>query len=244
MSWRKYRYPLFNKVKGAIRDFNLIKEGDKIAVGLSGGKDSVILLYALNILKNILPIKFELQAIYLDLGWDMDLTPMEEFCKQLNIPFHIEFTQIGQIVFVERKEKNPCSLCARMRRGALHSKAKELGCNKVALGHHRDDAIETLFMNMTYEGRIGSFLPLTYLDRKDITVIRPLVYVNEKDIQEIIKDANLPTVRNRCPKDGYSTRLIVKEFISDLELVNPNVKDRMLSALFNFNEDDFWKITK
>lgn len=231
--WRKFNRPLFTKVKKAVRDFNLIENGDNIAVGVSGGKDSVILLYTLAIIKKITPINFNIKAITLDLGWNNDFSPLHEYCASLEIPYHIKQTEIGKVVYHDRQEKNPCSLCAKMRRGALHNYAKELGCNKIALGHHMDDAIETFMLSLTYEGRINTFSPKSYLSRMDLTLIRPLIYVYEEDIFTIVHKLNMPVVVNHCPADGRTKRQEMKDLILEMETHNPLVRDRVLSAIKN-----------
>lgn len=231
--WRKFQRPLFNKVKRAIREFDLIEDGDSIAVGVSGGKDSVILLYTLATLRKITPISFDIKAITLDLGWGNDFTPLHNFCTSLDIPYYIKETEIGKIVYYDRQEKSPCSLCAKMRRGALHNYAKELGCNKVALGHHLDDAIETFLLSLTYEGRINTFSPKSYLSRIDLTLIRPLIFVYEEDIFSIVNKLKMPVVINHCPADGRTKRQEMKELILEMETNNPVVRDRILSAINN-----------
>lgn len=235
--WRAYKHPMLKKVKQAMYELKMIEDNDHIAVGVSGGKDSIFLLNSLAVLKEILPVKFNIQAITLDLGYDNDYSSVDEYCKKLNIPYHIQKTDIAKIIFDERKEKNPCSLCAKMRRGALNNMAKELGCNKVALGHHLDDAIETFMLSLTYEGRIHCFAPSTYLSRIDLTVIRPLLYMAEKDIVYLVKKLELPIVKNNCPANGKTKRQEVKDLISNMRKTNPLVKEHMLSAIVN----NLWK---
>lgn len=229
--WRKYNKPLLAKIRRASREYGLIQPYDRIAVGLSGGKDSTVMLYALSVLQKTLPIPFELQGISLDVGWDNDYELVGQYCRELGIPYHLEKTQIGRIVYEERKESNPCSLCANMRRGAINNIAKQLGCNKVALGHHLDDALETFLMSLVFEGRMHTFAPRTYLTRADITVIRPMIYVYEKDIISIARKLELPVVPNNCPADGITKRHSMKEEISRLEAMNPTVKERILHAV-------------
>ena len=228
---QKYNKPLLAKMRRASREYGLIEEGDKIAVGLSGGKDSSIMLYALSILKRSIPVNFELQAITLDVGWKNDYSALSQFCADLSVPFHIEETNIGEVVFDIRQEKNPCSLCAKMRRGALHNIAKSYGCNKVALGHHLDDALETFLMSLTYEGRLNTFAPKAYLNRVDITLIRPMIYVLESDIIAISQKLSLPIVHNNCPADGTTSRQEMKDLINQLSQNNPLIRQRMQSAL-------------
>jgi tRNA(Ile)-lysidine synthase TilS/MesJ len=233
---------IFGKVGKAIGDFGLIQEGDRIAVGLSGGKDSSTLLYVLAGLQKYSPVKFHLQGIFLDLGFteEIDSSPLQEFCSTLEVPLHIERTSIGKILFTERQETNPCSLCSKMRNGALHNIGKSYGCNKVALGHHLDDAIESLLLSMFYEGRIRSFLPITYLDRKDITMIRPMVYVKEEWIRQGLQEFGIPVLNNPCPVNGATKRQEVKEIIAYLEKINPDIKNKLLSSLGNIETENLW----
>ena len=197
---------LLSKMRQAINDYNLIENGDKIAVGLSGGKDSVTLLNLLNAYKKFSPEKFELIAITLNPG-GVDNSPLYKLCKDLNVPFYEIQTDINKIVFDLRKEKNPCSLCANLRRGALNSTAQKLGCNKVALGHHKDDAIETLLLSMFYEGRINCFSPKTFMAKNNLSLIRPMVYINEGSIKNLVKKYNFPVIKNPCPADGKTKRI-------------------------------------
>jgi PP-loop family. len=228
-------------LRRAVEDFNMIEEGDRIAVGVSGGKDSLVLLKALKLYQYFSPVKYELEAITLTMGLDdFDLTGVAEFCKELEIPYTIQETQIGKIVFDVRKEKNPCSLCAKMRRGALHNVALERGCHKVALAHHREDVIETIFLSLFYEGRFNTFSPVTYLDRKDITLIRPLVYTPEADIIGVAKRYQLPIVKNPCPMDGHSKRQYMKNLIKHIAKDIPNVQDQILTALKSKHNRNLW----
>lgn len=239
---RLFRHNLWHQLGRANVDFQLIEDGDHLAVGVSGGKDSVALLYALANLRYYAPVKFSLTAITLDLGWDGDFSPISEICNQLDVPFHLEKTLIGPIVFDYRQEKNPCSLCAKLRRGALHNTAIEFGCNKVALAHHADDAIETLLMSMFYEGRLGAFLPKTYLSRKNLYLIRPFKYVKENTIIEMVDTLNLPVIKNPCPANGRTKRQEVKEILSHLETMIPDIKDKLLSALKNTDLEHLWPL--
>lgn len=229
--WHQFNKPILAKMRRASREYGLIQPYDKIAVGLSGGKDSTVLLYTLSVLRDTLPFPFEVQGISLDVGWDNDFEPIRGFCESLEIPYHLEKTNIGRVVYEERKESNPCSLCANMRRGAINNLAKDLGCNKVALGHHLDDALETYLMSLVFEGRMHTFTPLTYLTRADITVIRPMIYVFEKDIISAARKLELPVVKNNCPADGITKRQTMKEEMQRLEAINPTVKERMLHAI-------------
>ncbi|WP_129721586.1 ATP-binding protein [Xylanivirga thermophila] len=234
------------KVLGCLRktvqDFNMIDEGDRIAVGISGGKDSLTLLKALRLYQYFSPVSYELEAVTLTMGFDdFDLTEVETFCNELDIRYTIKHTQIGRIVFDVRHEKNPCSLCAKMRRGALHNAALELGCNKVALGHHREDVIETLLLSLFYEGRFNTFAPVTYLSRKDLTVIRPLVYASEADIKRVAQKHNLPVVKSPCPANGITKRQDMKDMMRYLNQEIPNSSEQILSALLNSKNINLWE---
>lgn len=216
----------------AVDDYHMIQEGDKIAVGISGGKDSLTLLHALNGLKRFYPNHFDIIAITVDLGFkNIDFAGIKAMMEELNIPYHIVSTDISQIIFEDRKESNPCSLCAKMRKGALNQLAKELGCNKIAYAHHKDDVVETMMMSFIYEGRIHTFSPNTYLDRMDLTVIRPLMYMNEADVVGFVNKIDLPVLKSACPVDGYTKREYVKELLKSINAETPGVKDRMFSAI-------------
>ncbi|MBQ6552808.1 MAG: tRNA 2-thiocytidine(32) synthetase TtcA [Clostridia bacterium] len=220
-------------LRRAVEDYDLISDGDRIAVGVSGGKDSLLLLCALNAFKRFCGIDFSLVGITLDMGFDekTDFAPLAEFFANEGIEYRVRETQIGQIVFNIRQEDSPCSLCARMRRGALHDAAKELGCNKVALGHNRDDLLETFVMNMLYEGRLGVFAPMTYLDRKDITVIRPLALMPERDVVGAANRLKLPILRQRCPADGETSRQETKEMLLALEKEKRGTMNKIFGAI-------------
>ena len=223
---------LMSPVRRAISDFNMIKAGDKIAVGLSGGKDSIALLSALAGLRRFYPEKFDIIAVRIDTGIGYDKSEEKallDYLESISVDYHVEKTQIYQVVFEERKEKNPCSLCANMRRGALNTTAKNLGCNKVALGHHGDDLIETFFLSMIYEGRLSTFQPVTYLSKADLTVIRPLIYVKEHEILSFSKDK--PILKNPCPVDKFTQREEVKKTIKELAVKYPLLKDNVFNAL-------------
>ena len=221
-------------VRRAIDDYNMIDDGDKIAVGVSGGKDSVTLALALNALRRFYPKKFDVVPIMLDMGFkDADFSALSKLFSEHGMDLIIKKTDIAEIIFDIRKEDNPCSLCAKMRRGALHDAAKEVGCNKVSLGHHFDDVIETFFLCLFYEGRLSCFSPVTYLDRKDITVIRPLIYMNESDVIGFVNRNNIITVKNPCPADGKTKRQEIKELISLLSADSNGLKDRVFTALKN-----------
>lgn len=210
----------------------MIEEGDRIAVGVSGGKDSLTLLMALRQIQNFLPRKFHLEAVTLTMGiGEFDLTPVRELCSRIGVNYTIEETVIGKIIFEAREEKNPCSLCANLRRGALHNVAKELGCNKVALAHHRDDVVETVLLSMFYEGRYHTFSPVTYLERKDLYLIRPLVYTEEKLVKEFIKLNSVATVPSPCYINGKTKRRYIKELLTDMHKKNRDIKNNIFGAL-------------
>ncbi|MDP4109489.1 MAG: ATP-binding protein [Bacillota bacterium] len=219
-------------VRRCVDDYNMIEENDRIGVGVSGGKDSVLLLAALHRLSLFYPKKFTIEGLTLDMGYEsMDFSPVADFCRENEIPYTIKKTAIKEVIFDIRHEKNPCSLCAKMRRGALHDLALERGIKKVALGHHFDDAVETLLLSLFYEGRINSFLPVTFLDRKKITVIRPLLYIPEKMVRRTSKKLGLPVIFNPCPANGNTKRQEIKELLSDLERTMPGVKERVFGAM-------------
>ena len=231
---------LMSQTRRAIDDYGMIHTGDKIAIGISGGKDSLTLLYALHGLQRFYPEKFDLEAITVDLGNpDFDLSHIRHLCETMQIPYTVVKTEIAQIVFEERKEKNPCSLCAKMRKGALNDAVKKLGCNKIAYAHHKDDIVETMMMSLIYEGHFYSFPPITHLDRTNLTVIRPLMYVSEADVKGFCRKYQLPVVKRPCPADGYTKRQYVKDLLRKLNLENPGVKERMFSAIINGNISDW-----
>ena len=232
---RKDEIPLkhiLSKLRKAVDDFHMINEGDKIAVALSGGKDSLTLFLALKNLQIFYPKHFELMALTIDPGSNVfDTTKLEEFCKEHSIEYVIEKTDIKEIVFDIRKEKNPCSLCANMRRGALNSVAKAHGCNKIALGHHKDDVIETFFLSLCYEGHINTFSPVTYLERADITTIRPMIYLEEKEIKQFAKNNDLPVMQKNCEMDGNSKREYMKNLSNTLSKDIPKFKESIFGAI-------------
>jgi tRNA 2-thiocytidine biosynthesis protein TtcA len=232
---------IFGQVRDANIKYNLIENGDRVAVGMSGGKDSVTLLYILNLLQQYTPLMFDLVPIYIDLGWGNETKPLQEFCIQIGLDLVIHKTNIGEIVFQVKEERHPCSLCANLRRGALNRVSKEQGCNKVALGHHLDDVVTTLLMSILYEGRYQVFTPKTWLSRADITVIRPLIYVEERDIKLLAESRKLPVIKNRCPADGTTKRTEVAEFINTLEQEFPGARRRFLSAIERVGPDAFWR---
>ncbi|MCI9142515.1 MAG: tRNA 2-thiocytidine(32) synthetase TtcA [Lachnospiraceae bacterium] len=218
----------------AVEDYQMIEQGDRIAVGISGGKDSLTLLYALHGLRRFYPKSFELHAVTVDLGFrNLDLSRIEELCRELEVEYTIVKTDIAQIIFEERKEENPCSLCAKMRKGALNQAIKENGCNKIAYAHHKDDVVETMLMSLIYEGRFHTFSPVTYLDRMELTVIRPLIYMKEADVIGFVHKYDVPVVKSPCPADGYTRREYVKQLLRQLNQENPGVKERMFTAIQN-----------
>ena len=235
---------LLSFVRRSVDDYNLIEEGDRIAVGVSGGKDSLALLSALAEMRRFYPKLYEVVAITVDMGFEgMDYSPIEEFCREKNVEYVIEKTEIAKIIFDVRKEPNPCSLCAKMRRGSLHAAAQNAGCNKVALGHHYDDAVETFMMNLFFEGRLGCFSPKSYLSNRKITLIRPMLYVQEMDIIGLQKRFEMPVVRSKCPADGNTKRQYIKETIRNLEKENPGLKDRLFGAVARSGIDG-WNTNK
>lgn len=228
-------------VRRAVDDYDMIQEGDRIAVGLSGGKDSTILLLTLNHLKLFYPKKFQLEAISIDLGFDgMDFSPLSDLCAQLDIPYTLVKTDIKEIVFDVRNEDNPCSLCAKMRRGALNDTIRERGINKLALGHHFDDAIETFMMSLLFEGRLSCFRPVTFLDRSGVTQIRPLVYAGELKIMHLAESLNIPIVENSCPMDKTSKRHEIKEMLKTMSADYPDMKSKIFGAMQRLPLDG-WK---
>ena len=223
---------LLSYVRRAVDDYSMINENDHITVGISGGKDSLTLLYALAKLREFYPKKFTLSAATLSMGYKgMNFDAVKKLCHELGVEYIIKETDIAEILFDIRKDKNPCSLCAKMRRGALHDAALELGSHKVALGHHLDDALETFMLSLIYEGRINCFSPVTYLDRKDITLIRPLLYTPEIYVSGFTQRYDLPVVKNLCPADKNTKREYVKDLVKKLEKENPGFKTRLFTAI-------------
>ena len=228
-------------IRRADQDFGMIKAGDKVAVGVSGGKDSLLLLYAMALYRKFCPEPFELEALTLTMGMEpFDVSGIRELCEKLEVPYIVRETEIGKVIFEERKEKNPCSLCSKMRRGALNELCVERGVNKLALGHHRDDAEETLLMSLFYEGRFHTFQPVTYLSRTGITQIRPMLYISEKNIIHQARVLNLPVVKSPCPADGYTKRQDMKELLDYICRRIPNAREQMLSALRNKEQYGLW----
>ena len=231
-------------VRRCVEDYHMIEAGETVAVGVSGGKDSLLTLTALARLRAFYPLPFQVEAITLETGMPgMDFTPVADYCAALDVPYTRISVPVYDIVFNERKEKNPCSLCAKLRRGSLHTALTERGIHKIALGHHYDDAAETLLMNLLFEGRIGCFQPVTYLDRTGVTQIRPLLYCHEDDIRRVAMREGLPIVHNPCPMDGHSRRQEVKELIASLEQRYPDLKQKLFGSLQRYPLYG-WDLTK
>ena len=225
----------------AIEEYNMIEDGDKIAVGVSGGKDSLVLLCALAELSRYYPKKFTVTALTLDMGYKSDYSKIQALCDSLGVEFKVKYTNIKEIVFDIRNETNPCSLCAKMRRGSLNDFAIENGCRKVALGHHNDDVLETFLLSLMHEGRIHCFSPVTYLDRTQIYQIRPMIYVRERDIRGAARNHNIPVIHNECPADGYTQREYMKDLIKHLEKeMTPGLRKRLFRAIHDSSIDG-WK---
>lgn len=233
---------LLSLVRKALDDYQMIEENDKIAVGVSGGKDSLAMLYALYELQRFYPRPFTLHAFTVDLGFGIqDFEAIRNFCNGFSVPYTIISTEIAQIVFETRRETNPCSLCAKMRKGALNQAAKESGCNLIAYAHHRDDIVETMLLSLIYEGRFHTFSPKTYLDRTQLMVIRPFMYVSEAEVIGFQNKYHLPVCKNPCPADGKTKREYVKQLIRQLNQENPGVKDQFFHAVLTGNIDG-WTI--
>ena len=237
---------ILGHMRKAIQEYDMIQNGDRICVGVSGGKDSVVLLYGLAQLRKFIGISYELTAVTLDpvfQGNRCDYSEITKLCESLGIEHKVIITEIGSIVFDVRKEKHPCSLCSHLRRGALHDEAVALGCNKIALGHNYDDTVETFLMNLFTEGRIGCYSPVTLLEDRDLTVIRPLVLAEEKEIRRAVRKSGIEIVKSKCPADGHTNRQKTKEFIASLERSDHGLKDRLFGALVRSGIDG-WGIKK
>ena len=219
-------------VRRAVDDYGMINEGDRVAVGVSGGKDSMLLLAALRQLQSYYPKRFELGAITIELGFEgRDFTPVKRFCEERGIEYTCVKTDIKEVVFDVRQEDNPCSLCAKMRRGALNSTLRERGMNKLALGHHFDDAVEPFMMSLLFEGRLSCFQPVTYLDRSGVTQIRPLIYAGEQRIANLAAALELPIVENPCPQDKTSKRYEIKQLLKSMCGEYPDMKTKVFGAM-------------
>ena len=222
---------LIGLVRRCVEDYRMIASGDRIGVGVSGGKDSLALLVFLAELKKYYPEPFYLEAITIDMGLGMDYSGIEKLCQELEIPYTLIKTEIAPIIFDYRKEKNPCSMCAKMRRGALNQALLERGLTKLALGHHYDDAVETFLMSLLFEGRISCFQPVTDLDRTGIIQIRPMLYIHEKTVDSFAARRALPVIENRCPVDKTTKRAEIKQLIYDLSATYPDLKERIFGAM-------------
>lgn len=222
---------LIGLVRRCVEDYDMIQAGDRIAVGVSGGKDSLALLVFLAELRKYNHKPFTVEAITIDMGLGMDYSGIEKLCEELEVPFHLVRTQIGPLIFEHRKEKNPCSLCAKMRRGALNEALLDRGMNKLALGHHYDDAVETFLMSLLYEGRISCFQPVTNLDRSGVIQIRPMLYIHEKTIDNFVSRSELPVLENRCPVDKTTKREEIKQLVFELSARYPDLKERVFGAM-------------
>lgn len=231
---------ILSRARLAIEKYNMIEDGDRIAVGVSGGKDSLTLLLSMAEIKKFLPRSFEIYAVIVDMGFDKCETHsapksghegLKELCKNIGVPLMIKETELAKVIFDVRKESNPCSLCARMRRGILHDAAKELGCNKIALGHHFDDVAETFMLNLFFEGRIGCFSPVTTLSRKDLILIRPLILTEEKMIKGFVKKVPLPIEKSPCPEDKHTEREFMKDYLFEFDRKHRGLYRRIVGAL-------------
>ena len=223
---------ILSHVRRCCEDYEMIKPGDRIAMGVSGGKDSLVLLSALAAMRRFYPVPYEVEAITIDPGIaEMDFSPVAALCQRLEVPYTVVKTHLKEIIFDVRQESNPCSLCAKMRRGALHDAALSRNCRVIALGHNRDDAVETLVMSQIYEGRISCFSPVTYLDRKDVTVIRPLLYAPERMVRSCARALELPVVENPCPANGNTKRQYVKDLLRELDRDAPGLQERLFGAM-------------
>ena len=235
---------IMGKMRAAMDQYRMLQEGDRLAVGVSGGKDSLVLLCALAQLKDYYPYSFQLTAITADPcfgGRETDFSRVEILCQSLGIPYLLRRTNLGTVIFEDRKEKNPCSLCARMRRGILHNMTREAGCNKLALGHHFDDAVQTFFMNLLYGGRLGCFSPISYLSRKELHLIRPMIFCEEKEIASAARRHDLPVVKSRCPADGITCRKQTEDLLSRLEKEFPDLKQKAMGSMQRAGLDGWGK---
>ncbi|MFI3254320.1 MAG: tRNA 2-thiocytidine biosynthesis TtcA family protein [Eubacteriales bacterium] len=222
---------ILSLVRRCVEDYDMIQEGDRIAVGVSGGKDSMTLLLAMAQLQKFYPVPFTVEAISLNMGGGMDFSPVAKLCQEIDVPYTLIETEIMKVIFEYRQEKNPCSMCAKMRRGALHEALQERGIQKIALGHHYDDAVETFLLSLFYEGRVSCFQPVTWLDRTEITQIRPLLYVGESVIRSTVTRLETPIVHNPCPADGSTKRQEVKDLLVTLKSQYPDLKQKIFGAM-------------
>ncbi len=223
---------IMSRLRKAVDDYDMIETGERVAVALSGGKDSALMLKAMAGLSKFHPKNFTVCAVYVDLGLgNTDIEGIKRLCADAGTELNIKYTEIGKIIFDYRREQNPCALCAKMRRGVIHDGAIELGARKIALGHHMDDAVETFMMNLMHESRIGCFQPVTYLSRKDVTVIRPMIYMNEREIKGAVKRLNIPVMKNPCPIDGATKREDTKKLLKELSRDHPHIRQSIFGAM-------------
>lgn len=237
---RKYNRMFLKKIIQSISKFNMIESGDRVAVGLSGGKDSVFLLFCLKLIQQTHIKDFSLMGVNIDMGLGMDMSPLINFCIENEIPIIIEKTNIAQVIFEERKEKNPCSLCSKLRKGALVRVAKANNINKIALGHNSDDVIETLFMNVLKVGKLGVFHPNIYHEDNKMNIIRPMIYLREPLIEKLVKDLNLPVIKSLCPEDKKTTREEMKNLLFSLENIYEDAADKIIKSLDNVDYKSLW----
>lgn len=238
---KKYNRLFLRYLRRSIAEYKMITAGDRVAVGLSGGKDSIFLLFALKLIQMTSTKDFELIGINIDLGFDMNISPLKEFCNKNNIPLIIKKTKIAEIVFYDRKEKKPCSICSKLRKGALIRVAKANNINKIALGHNSDDVIETLFMNVLKVGKLGTFHPNIYFKDKNINIIRPLIYMREDTLEKLTAEYNLPVIKNACPVDKKTTREEMKNLLYKLEEIYPEAQKNIMTSLSNVDLKNLWK---
>lgn len=243
---KKENQKYYNPMMKAIGSYHLIEPGEKVAVGMSGGKDSTALFFMLDMLskQKRLGFDFEVVPICLDMGFAMDITPMKELVEEKGYTLDVVDTNIAKVVFDIREEKNPCSLCAKLRRGYLYSRAKELGCQKVAIGHHLDDAIETYFMNFLFHGKMESFEPMTYLSKTEVSIIRPMIYIEEKDIIRFCNNKELPVIFNPCPVDKKTKREEMKQLVDSLATDYPLIKQRFIQGMEQEVRENEWYLSK
>ncbi|MBP1047592.1 tRNA 2-thiocytidine biosynthesis protein TtcA [Enterococcus sp. BWM-S5] len=233
----------YNPIRRAVLSHQMIEPGDKVAIGMSGGKDSTSLLYFLDLIRRQerLGFSFDIVPISLDMGFDMDIQPMKDFVEALGYELEVVPTNIAEVVFDIREERSPCSLCAKLRRGILYKHAKDMGCSKVALGHHLDDAIETYFMNFLFHGKMSSFEPISYLTKTEISLIRPLIYLQERDIIRLVKREELPVIFNPCPVDKKTKREEIKQLVSSLSQSYPDIREKFVMGMEQGTNEDFWQ---
>ena len=236
---------MLSLVRRAVEDYGMIEEGDRIAVGISGGKDSLALLRTLTAMREFYPKRYEVIGVTIDMGFPAsDFSAIRAFCHACGADYRVVPTEIAKIVFDVRRESNPCALCAKLRRGALHAEAKRLGCNKIALGHHYDDVVDTFMLNLFYEGRLGCFSPVTYLSRRDLTLIRPMIYCEEHEVVWFANKQRLPVMKSPCPEDHNTERETMKNLLRDLERNNRGLRKRIFRAVCKGGVDGFREIDR